>query len=350
MNAQKTLRRTVALITVPVLAVAVLGGVWLIKGSAPVNAQAAVDDAPGAIAFGYVDVDGGMTSLLPSQPGRVVAVDVKEGDTVEAGQSLLRLDDRQAKLRLEEATAAVRAGEQELAQARQLPGRHAAQRAQQLAAIEAVQHRLAATQQQYERQKELADKKLVNPRELAATAETIKELEATQRAEQGKLQELDLLDPKPTVERAEAQLTSLQGRLAQAQLGLDECTLKAPRAGTVLRLQATVGDMAGVPGAAPPVLFCAEAPLIIRAEVAQEYAGRISAGAACSIEDDANSTGASWAGKVLEISGWFSKRRSVLLEPTQFNDVRTLECIISVEAQQKGLRIGQRVRVKIGKS
>src|SRR5271166_5350796 len=119
MNAQKPMRRTIGLITLPLLAVAALGGLWLIKGSAPANAQAAVDDAPGVIAFGYVDVDGGMTSLLPSQPGRVVAVDVKEGDIVVTGQSLLRLDDRQAKLRLDEAAAALRAGEQELEQARQ---------------------------------------------------------------------------------------------------------------------------------------------------------------------------------------------------------------------------------------
>jgi multidrug resistance efflux pump len=212
-----------------------------------------------------------------------------------------------------------------------------------------VQHRLAAACQLYERQKELAEKKLVNARELAAARETVHELEATERAERSKLQELELLDPKSSVERAEAQVTALQGRLAQAELGLDECTLKAPRQGTILRLQVTAGDMAGMPGAAPPVLFWADAPLIIRAEVAQEYASRINAGAGCRIEDDANSTGASWSGKVTQISGWYSKRRTMLLEPTQFNDVRTLECLIALDPSQKGLRIGQRVRIKIAK-
>jgi len=34
-----------------------------------------------------------------------------------------------------------------------------------------------------------------------------------------------------------------------------------------------------------------------------------------------------------------------LLEPFQFNDVRTLECTVSVESGSRPLRIGQRVRV-----
>jgi len=36
-----------------------------------------------------------------------------------------------------------------------------------------------------------------------------------------------------------------------------------------------------------------------------------------------------------------------LLEPLQFNDVRTLECIIDLDPGQPILRIGQRVRVQL---
>src|SRR5277367_2595417 len=118
MNAQRPWRRMIGLMTVPLLVAAALGGAWLLKGSASYSAPPAVEDAPGVIAFGDVDMDGGITSVLPSQPGRVVGVDVKEGDSVVTGQSLLRLDDRQARLRLDEAAGALRAGEKELEQAR----------------------------------------------------------------------------------------------------------------------------------------------------------------------------------------------------------------------------------------
>jgi hypothetical protein len=33
--------------------------------------------------------------------------------------------------------------------------------------------------------------------------------------------------------------------------------------------------------------------------------------------------------------------------PKQFNDVRTLECIVALDRGQRALRIGQRVRVSI---
>jgi hypothetical protein len=38
----------------------------------------------------------------------------------------------------------------------------------------------------------------------------------------------------------------------------------------------------------------------------------------------------------------------MLQEPLQFNDVRTLECIVQLDPGQPALRIGQRVRVTLG--
>jgi hypothetical protein len=94
------------------------------------------------------------------------------------------------------------------------------------------------------------------------------------------------------------------------------------------------------------VLFCPSLPFIVRAEVEQEFAGRVAVGQKALIQDDATG-GGSWTGQVKSISGWYSHRRSMLLEPLQFNDVRTLECIITLDAGQAPLRIGQRVRVTL---
>jgi hypothetical protein len=48
---------------------------------------------------------------------------------------------------------------------------------------------------------------------------------------------------------------------------------------------------------------------------------------------------------VQHVSDWYTHRRSIMHEPLQVNDVRTLECIIRIEPDQPPLRIGQRVRV-----
>jgi hypothetical protein len=97
------------------------------------------------------------------------------------------------------------------------------------------------------------------------------------------------------------------------------------------------------------VLFCPKGERLIRAEVEQEFAGQVTVGQTALVEDDTG-TGATWTGKVLRVSDWFTHRRSILQEPLQFNDVRTLECLIAVAHGQPPLRIGQRVRVTIGQS
>ena len=64
------------------------------------------------------------------------------------------------------------------------------------------------------------------------------------------------------------------------------------------------------------------------------------------LRDDSTGEGI-WAGHVVRISDWYTQRRSVMPEPLQYNDARTLECIIELDAGQPALRIGQRVRVTL---
>lgn len=82
-------------------------------------------------------------------------------------------------------------------------------------------------------------------------------------------------------------------------------------------------------------------------EVAQESAYRVKIGDVATIHDDSNDSRV-WHGHVTTLSDWFTQRRSVLQEPLQFNDVRTLECLMTLNPDQPPLRIGQRVRVLIG--
>jgi hypothetical protein len=50
-------------------------------------------------------------------------------------------------------------------------------------------------------------------------------------------------------------------------------------------------------------------------------------------------------GKVVRLAPWIAQRRSLLDEPFQRNDVRTLECMVSVDDSVEELKIGQRLRV-----
>jgi hypothetical protein len=88
-------------------------------------------------------------------------------------------------------------------------------------------------------------------------------------------------------------------------------------------------------------------PRIVRAEIEQEFAPKVYVGQAARIRDYESEELGEWKGKVEGISDWYTHRRSMLLEPLQFNDVRTLEAVIELDPGQKPLKIGQRVRVTL---
>lgn len=336
-----------------ILGVLVLAGGAVGAGHAlhSTEATTAVPGTPapitGVICFGHVDVEGGVTSLYPLTPGRVASLAVKEGAIVKVNDVLLRMDDRLAADRVHEAQAALQAAEAQLADALTLPEQQRLKIAQQQNAIEGVRHRLAGARQIQDRKEDLAKADQLNPKEAVAAAELVKELESSEKAEIDKLRELKVRDPAPAIARAQADVNAKRAQLDQAKRSHDDCTLRAPRDGTALRVLVSVGDVLGAEPKQPAILFCPAGPRIIRAEVEQEFAGRVSLGQVARVEDDA-SAGATWSGKVTRVSDWYTHRRSILQEPFQFNDVRTLECLITLDPGQPALRIGQRVRVALG--
>ncbi|MGH7226427.1 MAG: HlyD family secretion protein, partial [Gemmataceae bacterium] len=97
----------------------------------------------------------------------------------------------------------------------------------------------------------------------------------------------------------------------------------------------------------PAVQFASAGSQVVRADVEQEFAARIAVGQTARIEEE-TSSGRAWHGEVERIADWITRRRSVMHEPLEYNDVRTIEVLIALEPDQAPLRIGQRVRVRIG--
>jgi len=338
---------------VGLLAVAAVGGNWFFfardKGSLPtVNSEEPSELAPGAVVcFGHVDVEFGVQSLSPLQAGRVVEVRAREHTHLKKGEVLLLLDDRAARHTVQEAEADVEASSAQVQMAEKGIEQHAARMDQQKEAVAAAESRLKAARFVLDRKQGLFKAQQMNKEEVEAAAEEVRGLEAASRAEKEKEHELALHDPKLDLKRAKADEKAKRARLEQARQALDECQLKAPADGEVMRILVGPGDVLGPLSPQPAVLFCPNSARFVRAEVAQEFAGRIQAGQPALIQNDAQ-TSEVWHGKVERVSDWFTKRRSVLHEPLQLNDVRTLECIVQVESGSTPLRIGQRVRVIIG--
>jgi len=300
----------------------------------------------GIVCFGQVDLEHGVTALYPLQPGRVAEVPAREGQTVSEGTVLVRLEDGPARSRVAEAQAALDAASLRLDQAHKMPEQHRSRIAQQQDAVEAMRRRRDAAQHQLDRQKDLAKKQLVDSSDLAVSEDHVRELEAMLRGEAKRLDELKRQDPRDDERRAEKDVALMQARLDQARFALEDCTVKAPRRGTVLRVLVGPGDVLSSQPKQPAVQFAIEGPQIIRANVEQEFIGRVATGQTALVTDETDS-GAVWRGKVERVSNWITQRRSVMQEPFEFNDVRTVETLITLETGQPPLRIGQRVRVRI---
>lgn len=323
-------------------------GPWSSKlTTPPLPATSAQEDV---VAQGHVDVRQGVIVLHPSQPGRVVKIEVPEGQSVsKADMPLLYLDNRLAILKCAEARAAYQAAQAQLELTRKLGEQHAVKGRQQDAAIKIAEQNQRSAEADFRRQKKLHEGKAIPDEVLAIADAQVERARGMVEAEKARREELQVhsLDAEQSIRRVDAEVAVAKARLDQAQLALDECVIRSPCAGKVLRLQVGVGDLLTAQPLQPAVSFLPDEPLVVRAEVHQEDVGRVQVGDAAEIHDDSGVDTQTWHGEVAYVADWLARRRSVLLEPGQLNDVRTLECIIKLTDSKPGLRIGQRVRVHI---
>jgi multidrug resistance efflux pump len=298
------------------------------------------------VGFGHFDVDSGVLDIHAACPGRVTRVWVVEGTAVRKGDPLFKVDDRAARHLLREAEAYLTLAKVRREDARSAASRHPSLVAQQEAVVEARVHALAAAQLLQARKGDLAKKDLLNKFEEQIAQQQVLQAKALLRAEREKLQEIKLAQPANLVAAAEAEVGAAGAKLERARLNLEECVVGSPVDATVLRVQTAAGQWAGVRPGLPALQLCPREERIVRLEIPQQYAARVRVGDAASVEDDP-ATGRTWRGTVERLSDWITRRRSRSLEPFELNDVHTLEALIRIHPEPKGVRIGQRVLVRI---
>ncbi len=181
--------------------------------------------ARGIGASGLIESIRENTALGVPQPGLVAAVHVKVWDRVEVGQPVLQLDDRDLRAQLGTQRAQIAVAEATLGRIRE-----------QLARLEAV-----------------GDAR-------AVTAEEIK----TRRSD---------------VAVAAAQLDAAKAAAAQTEALLARLVVRAPIAATILQVNVRVGEYAAPAAPVPPVVLGAIDEVQVRADVDEQLAPRVRAGA-----------------------------------------------------------------------
>ena len=264
----------------------------------------AAANAPLAVAKGVVESQGGLVRVLAPAAGTIVTIEAEEGDHVAAGQVLVRLDDRQARLAADALSSDVaeRRGQADGAQAQALGAAREARRLRELADADAA------------------------PR-----------------------QDADLATTAAVAARGQARQTLNALRAAEARqklgaLDLERRTVRAPVAGHILRRSTTTG--ASTLAASPLFVLEPDGSRIVRAELDEAFADRVTASSKAEITR-AFQAGETWRGRILRIS-------DVLANPVQGEDAAAradarVTVVILTLPPNANLRLGQRVLVRFSR-
>jgi multidrug resistance efflux pump len=319
--------------------------------SAPSIAVTSSADTSRWSSLGYVDIKGGVTPLYPLQLGQVTSIKATENELVKAGAELFRLDDKQQLLKVRQAEKDLEGARRQLAIAEAGVEEASKQIEAQKTAILVARKNVDKARILLERQKRFEKQGLEGDKDTVRNAEiTVEQAELGVKGEEEKraFMEATKRRAEKLVAAAEAKVEGKQAQLEEAQDAVDKCIFRAPVDGTPLRILVTVGETLGANPRQPAIQFAATRPLMVRAEVQQEFVGRVRPSQDVIVED--NITGEAVArGKVASLALWYAPRRTLSADVMPINsDNRALECIIQLEPKSisPNLRIGQSVRVQ----
>jgi RND family efflux transporter MFP subunit len=228
--------------------------------------------------------------------GVVKQVFVKAGDTVEKGQPLFSLDDRDALAELQ-----VRKAEVERARAQQVD---------------------AETQ--------------------LSLYKSVTDSRAIMRGE--------LLKRESVLAIAKAALAEAESQVNAVQTTLDRMTIRSPLEGTVLQSKARVGEFAPAQVMTSPLMIVGTtSPLAVRVDVDENDAWRVEAGKGAQGILRGN-TGVTFPLTFVRFEPYVVPKRSLTGESTERVDTRVLQVIYSFEKKDLPIFVGQLVDVYIESS
>jgi HlyD family secretion protein len=315
-------RRTKLLLGAALLAAAGAGFAWMRPGEAERAPAPAAATAPAGVgALGRVEPASRILRLAPapSQDGaRIERLLVAEGDRVTQGQILAEFSDaglRDAALLQAQAQRAQAGARLDRTRAAGRPSEIAGQRAR----IEALRNAEDSARREADRAERL-ERAGAGAEAVAERARFIANRTRAERAEAEATLET-LLRPRPEdLALAEAELAAAEAALARAEAEAALARLRAPIAGTILRVMARSGERAGAEG----VLEIADlSRMDIVADVYETDLPRLRLGAAAEVLVPGEAT--RFPATVREI-GWQVRRNTqATTDPVAAVDARTVE-------------------------
>jgi multidrug efflux pump subunit AcrA (membrane-fusion protein) len=304
------------------------------QAAAPQVIEVAVTPAISRQLPRYLEATGSLigdeqTDVAPAVGGKVVAVAVDLGSFVERGAVLVRLDDRDARIRLDQAQAQVTQAEANVRQAQAKIGLRAGQAFDPTRVAEVGAARVAL---------ELAEKQLKRYERLIETGDVSRSNYDQQKAQRDQLREqyeaaLTVARQNyAAVQTAQAAADAARTQIAQARKAIADAIVTAPISGFIAERPADLGEY--VTTSSKIATIVRTNPLRVRIDIPEQLVSNIQVGQSVSVTVSAYPD-RSFAGRVHHVS------------PSVTPNSRTLAVEAQVENNDNALKPGQFATVRV---
>lgn len=303
----------------------------------PISAPTHIS-APGVVEGATKEI-----ALRPEISGILTRRLVAVGEMVQAGATLLQLDDRTARLRIEAASAELASATAQ--QDRLLNGARQQERNEAHALHEAAKARLTLARTSLKRIEQLENHRAVPEQEADDARTRVETLRAELAAAAARLALIEAPAREDEVRLAAARVAAARAEVETAKVGLEKTRITAPCESQVLDINAEIGELL-TPSLTTPVVVLSDTRQIrVRAFVEELDAPRVTLGAKVTITAD-GLPGKSFSGEVTSLSPRMAAKALFTGAPNELYDTKSREVLVNVEDGQ-GLIVGLRVDVRI---
>lgn len=319
-------------------------GLWLDHQSQPPAFGSLAPQESGNIhASGRVEGATPEIAMRSEISGRIAEVCVREGDIVQTGTLLLRLDASAA----EQHVARMQA-ESDLAEAQLIRlknGVHEQERLEAKAIWEAKQAELRRARTTWERSSQLEGKASVSQQDLDNQRGETEAIAFQVAAAQAHWEFLNASPREEELQIARARCAAATADLQLAKIQLAKTELRSHAQGQVLKLECDPGELTSPEATEPLVLMADTRKLRVRAFVEELDARRIQMGQPARVSVDQVS-GSFLTGVIVELAPRMSRKQSWSDQPDERFDLKTREVVIELSALAE-LPLGMSVDVEI---